>query len=282
LSSRKIIDFMSIKFLERVINKSTRIATTPIRILPSFIIIGAKKCGTTSLFNYLSEHPNIGAPTWKEISYFNTHFAKGRLWYKSFFPISIPNTESQDLITGEATASYICDPQAPERIASVLPNVKLIILLRNPVDRAYSHYHHTKRIGRENLDFENAIASEELRLEQIENKDQKSGFNYHEAYNYTYLSSGRYAEQLKNWFNLFDKQQLLILKSEDFFTHPEAIYQQVLDFLKLPYWSPQRFKKYNYNLYSQTIQPHIKKDLKEYFQPHNQKLYELLGVDFCW
>jgi hypothetical protein len=273
---------MSIKLIERVLNKSGRIATSPIRILPSFIIIGAKKCGTTSLFHYLSEHPNIGAPTWKEISYFNNHFRKGNLWYKSFFPISIPNSESQDLITGEATASYIGNPQAPQRIASTLPNVKLIVLLRNPIDRAYSHYHHTKRIGRENLDFEDAIASEELRLEKIENKSQESGFNYHKAYNYTYLSSGKYAEQLKNWFNLFNKQQLLILKSEDFFDRPEAIYQQVINFLNLPHWSPKSFKKYNYNRYSQTIQPRTKKDLKEYFQPHNQKLYELLGVDFCW
>jgi Sulfotransferase domain len=274
---------MNIKFVEKVLNKSGRLATTPIRLMPSFIIIGAKKCGTTSLFNYLSKHPNIGSPTWKEISYFNIHFDKGNIWYKSFFPISLPISESQDLITGEATASYICDSEAPERIATTLPDVKLIALLRNPVDRAYSHYHHTKRIGRENLAFEKAIAQEELRLEKIENnKSQESGFNYHKAYNYTYLSSGRYAEQLKNWFNLFDKQQLLILKSEDFFNHPEAIFQQVINFLKLPNWSPKNFQKYNYNRYSQIIKPSTRNYLREYFQPHNQKLYEQLGVDFGW
>jgi hypothetical protein len=273
---------MNMKFLEKVLNKTGRIATTPIRMMPDFLIIGAKKCGTTSLFHYLSKHPNIKAPAWKEISYFNTNFAKGKLWYKSLFPISIPNFESQDFITGEASASYICDPEAPERIATTFPNVKLIALLRNPVDRAYSHYHHTKRIGRENLTFEEAIAQEELRIKQIANNSQEPGSNLHQAYNYTYLSSGRYAEQLENWFNLFDRQQLLILKSEDFFSHPEIIYQQVLDFLNLPSWSPKNYRKYNYNRYSQSIKPSTKKFLQEYFQPHNQKLYELLGVDYGW
>jgi len=262
------------KFVERLLNKSGRIATSPMRILPSFIIIGAKKCGTTSLFHYLSEHPDIGEPTWKEISYFNIHFAKGKLWYKSFFPISLPKSEPQDLITGEATASYICHPQAPQRIAETLPEVKLIALLRNPVDRAFSHYHHTKRIGREDLDFEEAIAQEKSRVKQLENKNQ--------AYNYTYLSSGLYAEQLKNWLNLFDRQQLLILKSEDFFDHPEAIFQQVLNFLELPNWSLRNYRKYNYNFSAQMIEPSTRKYLREYFQPHNQKLYELLGVDFGW
>ena len=273
---------MDLKLVERVFNKSGRIITSRMRIMPSFLIIGAKKCGTTSLFNYLSKHPNIGAPTWKEISYFNIHFDRGSLWYRSFFPISLPKLDSQDLITGEATASYICHPQAPQRIAETLPNVKLIALLRNPVDRAYSHYHHTKRIGRENLSFEEAIAQEDSRVKQLEHESQELGLKSSPAYNYTYLSSGLYAEQLKNWLKLFNKQQLLILKSEDFFDCPEAIFKQVLNFLKLPDWSPQKYRKYNNNSYPQEIEPSTRKYLTEYFQPHNQKLYELLGVDFGW
>ncbi|HEY9771488.1 MAG TPA: sulfotransferase domain-containing protein [Coleofasciculaceae cyanobacterium] len=273
---------MNIKLVKKVFNRSGRIATSPMRIMPSFLIIGAKKCGTTSLFHYLSGHPNIGAPTWKEVSYFNIYYDRGNAWYKSFFPISLPKLDSQDLITGEATASYICHPQAPERIAATLPEVKLIALLRNPVDRAYSHYHHTKRIGRENLSFEEAIAQEESRVRQIENESRELELKSSPAYNYTYLASGLYAEQLKNWLKLFNKQQLLILKSEDFFNHPEAIFTQVLDFLKLPDWSPKKYQKYNNNLYCQTIEPNTRKRLIEYFQPHNQKLYELLGVDFDW
>lgn len=273
---------MNIKLVERVFNKSGRIVTSPMRIMPSFLIIGAKKCGTTSLFHYLSEHPNVGAPTWKEISYFNIYFDRGSLWYRSFFPLSLPKLDSQDLITGEATASYICHPQAAQRIAATLPDVKLIALLRNPVDRSYSHYHHTKRIGRENLSFEEAIAQEESRVEQLENESRELGLKSSPAYNYTYLSSGMYAEQLKNWLKLFNKQQLLILKSEDFFNRPETIFKQVLDFLKIPDWSPQKYRKYNNNSYSQKIKPSTRKYLTEYFQPHNQKLYELLGKDFGW
>ena len=246
------------------------------------MIIGAKKCGTTSLFRYLIEHPNVGAPTEKEISYFNIHFAKGILWYKSFFPMSLPGFKSQYLITGEATAGYICHSQAPQRIAATLPAVKLMALLRNPVDRAYSHYHHTKRIGREDFSFEEAIEQEELRVEQIETRSHELGSNHYGAYNYTYLSSGLYAEQLKNWLNLFDKQQLLILKSEDFFNHPGAIFKQVLDFLNLPNWQPKQYKQYNSNSYPKMIEPTTRKHLVEYFKPHNQRLYQLLGVNFDW
>ena len=185
-------------------------------------------------------------------------------------------------MTGEATASYICHAQAPYRIATTLPDVKLIVLLRNPVDRAYSHYHHTKRIGREDLSFEDAIAQEESRVRQIEARSREMGLKSSPAYNYTYLASGMYAEQLKNWLKMFDKEQLLILKSEDFFDRPEAVFKQVLDYLNLPDWVPKKYQKYNYNRYSQRIKPETKKYLKQYFEPHNQNLYELLGKDFGW
>lgn len=252
------------------------------RILPSFLIIGAKKCGTTSLFSYLCQHPNIGAPTWKEISYFNIHFNRGNLWYKSFFPLSLPKRDTQHLITGEATAEYICHPLAPQRIAATLPEVKLIALLRNPVERAYSHYHHTKRIGKEDLSFEEAIAREDSRVAQIEHESRQLGLKSSPAYNYTYLSSGMYAEQLEHWLPVFDRQRLLILKSEDFFNRPEATFKQVLEYLELPDWSPAKYRKYNYNRYSQTLDPSTRKDLIEYFRPHNQRLYELLQTDFGW
>lgn len=254
--------------------------TSPIRMMPSFLIIGAKKCGTTSLFRYLCQHPKVGEPTWKEISYFNIYFSKGNFWYKSFFPMSLP-AESETAIAGEATASYICHPQVPQRIAETLPDVKLIALLRNPVDRAYSHYHHTKRIGREGLSFEKAIAGETERVERLERQSRKLGFAS-PAYNYTYLSSGRYAEQLVNWLEVFDRQQLLILKSEDFFARPEAIFHRVLDYLELPSWSPKKFRKHNDNRYGRAMKPSTRKYLVDYFRPHNQRLYELLNVDFGW
>lgn len=268
--------------VERVLNKSGRIATSPLRILPSFIIIGAKKCGTTSLFQYLVEHPHVRPPSKKEISFFDINFAKGELWYRSFFPVYLPNLKSKHLITGEATASYICHSQAPERIAQVLPQVKLIALLRNPIERAYSHYHHTKRIGREDLSFEDAIAQEESRIRQMESESLRQGLSHSQAYNYTYLSSGFYAEQLRNWFHLFNRQQLLILKSEDFFKNPRIVYEQVINFLGLPQKSVKNFQKYNFNCYPEPLNPSTRSSLVEYFRPHNQSLYELLGVDFDW
>lgn len=264
--------------------KFGRILTSPIRIMPSFLIIGAKKCGTTSLFKYLIEHPYIGAPIEKEISFFDSNFRKGISWYKSYFPTLLPKLYKQSFLTGEATANYIDNPYAPKRIAETIPKVKLIALLRNPVDRAYSHYNHTSRIGREHLSFEEAIEQEEERVSQIRAgilKDKDGNF-YHQDYNYTYLSSGIYVEQLKVWLNLFSKKQILVTTSEDFFAEPSATFQQILNFLELPNYEPKHYKQYNSNSYQKMIEPTTRKHLVEYFKPHNERLYQLLGVNFDW
>ena len=264
--------------------KLGRILTSPIRMMPSFLIIGAKKCGTTSLFNYLIDHPFVGAPIKKEISFFDYNFGKGLNWYKSFFPTLLHRLFKHSFITGEATANYIDAPYAPKKIAEIIPKVKLIALLRNPVDRAYSHYHHTKRIGRENLSFEEAIDREEERIRNIKAgilKDRDGNY-YHKYYNYTYLSSGIYVEQLKVWQSLFSKKQILVLKSEDFFTETAASFEQVLNFLELPNWEPKHYQQYNPNRYQSMLNPTTRKSLVEYYNPHNQRLYQLLGVNFDW
>lgn len=264
--------------------KLGRILTSPVRIMPSFLIIGAKKCGTTSLFKYLIEHPNVGTPIKKEISFFDVNFRKGISWYKSYFPTVEQKLYKPCFITGEATANYIDNPDVPSRVAETIPNVKLIALLRNPVDRAYSHYYHTKRIGREFLSFEEAIEQEEERVKNIRSGilQDKYGNFYHQDYNYTYLSSGIYIEQLQAWFNLFSKKQILVLTSEDFFAKPAAIFQQVLDFLGLPSCELKQYKKYNYNRYANKIDPTTRQYLIEYFQPHNNKLYQLLDKKLNW
>ena len=135
----------------------------PWRKLPDFLIVGVMKGGTTSLFRYLVRHPQVLPPFRKEIKYFDCNYINGQNWYQAHFPLKKKFVGGSKL-TGEATPYYIFHPQAPMRIAEALPEAKIIILLRNPIDRAYSHYQHMVRVGREPLSFEEAIAAEPERL----------------------------------------------------------------------------------------------------------------------
>ena len=263
--------------------KIGRILTSPIRRMPDFLIIGAQKCGTTSLFDFLIQHPNIGKPHKKEISYFSYKYFRGTNWYKSFFPIFLPGFTQNFSLTGEATTEYICYPKSAQRIAKTIPKIKLIVLLRNPVDRAYSHYHHTKRVGKEHLSFEEAITKEKERVDWCLQNILDDENYYHENYHfYTYLSRGVYVDQIKHWLYLFDRKQFLFLKSEDLFSHPSKTFKQVLNFLELPIWEPKQYQKLNYNSYQNMIDSQTREKLVDYFKPHNEKLYQLLDMNFGW
>jgi hypothetical protein len=131
--------------------------------LPDFVIIGAHKCGTTSLYHSLTRHPHVEGAATKELEFFNRHFDKGIEWYRRCFPR--PRwKDGRRSITGEATPYYLFHPHAAKRMAEVVPRARMIVLLRNPVDRAYSHYHHRTRLGRETRSFEEAIEAETTRL----------------------------------------------------------------------------------------------------------------------
>jgi hypothetical protein len=173
-------------------------------------------------------------------------------------------------------------------VAAALPHVKLIVLLRNPVDRAYSQYHHAVELGHETIPtFEEAIEGEEERTAREREKILQDEHYYSEQYKHlSYLSKGIYVDQLQAWMALFPKEQFLILKSEEFYADPAASFKDVLAFLNLPeVETPVRktaYKQYNNNAYSSKMDPATRKRLIEYFKPHNARLYDLLGVDFGW
>lgn len=283
-SANNISNFMPVskRALARI-PKVYRNLTSSIRLMPNFIVIGAQKCGTTSLFEYLIEHPSISAPARKEIAFFSRHFSKGINCYRSYFPTLFHRLGRQGHITGEASTGYICHPHAPRRIAETIPQVKLIALLRNPVDRAYSHYHHTVRRGRENLSFEEAIEKEDERLHGLVERMLENENYYNKNFHYySYLSRGIYVEQLKIWLEAFRRDQILILRSESLDTQPSATLEKVLNFLDVPCWEPKKYERYNSNSYIKRIDPATRQYLIDYFKPHNEKLYKLLGVNFDW
>jgi len=174
-------------------------------------------------------------------------------------------------------------PEVPERMAKVLPEARLIALLRNPVDRAYSQYHHQVRNGTETLSFEEAIEAEEARLRK--ERDEATGEGRYAGLNhrhFSYLPRGIYADQLARWMRLFGEERLLVLKSEDFFERPRASLKRVLSFLDLPDWEPDASWRVSKKASYEDMDPAIRRRLEEFFEPHNRRLYELLFTDFGW
>ncbi len=277
-----------------LLQKIYRAATCSIRLLPDFIIIGAQRGGTTSLYNYLAEHPGIGAASIKEVHFFDTpHFKQGLAWYRAHFPTVAEKFYAErfqklKFITGEASPYYLFYPHAPARIAGALPGVKLIVMVRNPVDRAYSHYYHELAGGAEQLSsFEEAIEQESKRLAGVPEKMQEDeryySFNHR---HFSYLARGIYVDQLRPWMSQFSREQILIIKSEDFYTDPAAIFKQSLAFLGLESFPPTGGREDIFKRYNDTKPPRMntttRKRLIEFFSPHNARLYEFLGRDFGW
>jgi hypothetical protein len=247
--------------------------------LPNFIIVGVDKGGTTSLFYQLAEHPQIVPPVrfpqWeggKEIHYFSYYYSRGLGWYRANFPELSPGQ-----ITGEASGTYLSSPAAPERIHAVLPRVKLIALLRNPIERAFSHFKHWVREGKDDLRTFDGVIDRELAGTIGDRWDPLE---------WAYLGKGVYVQHLKRWHRYFDREQLMIIKSEDLFSRPQAVLEEVTDFLEIERYRPANADRvYNEAPDAQSgwqIDPKLRARLAEYFQPYNRDLYEYLGRDFAW
>lgn len=256
--------------------------TSKNRMLPEFLIIGSQRAGTTSLYNYLAGHPNIRRAIVKEVHFFDNHFQKGFEWYRGHFPVQAPANGERRTITGEATPYYIFHPHAAQRIAALFPSVKIIVLLRNPVDRAYSHYQHEVKLGYETLSFEEAVDQENTRLAgELDRFSADESYRSFKHQHFSYLSRGIYVDQLKHWLKFFPRDQFLVIKSEDLFQSRQEIFSQVLEFLDLPAWSLPKTRVHN-QLQYQEMSASTRERFGAYFEPYNQELYSFLERDFGW
>ena len=253
--------------------------TSPFRPLPDFLVVGAQKAGTTALYEYLRRHPQISGPSWKEVSFFDRHWARGESWYRGNFP-NVARTRGKHV--GEASPSYVFHPLAPQRVEEVVPEARLIVLVRNPVDRALSQYNHEVALGREPLPFEEALDAEEERLRgEQERMAADPRYFSREWWSHTYKARGRYAEQLERWLAVFPREQLLVLPSDDLGSDPARAHAQVLEFLGA---SPQRLDSYPrvYEREYEPMKPETRERLAAEFEEPNRRLYELLGRDLGW
>lgn len=216
--------------------------------LPDYLILGAQRCGTTSMMNYIADHPGVGRVPRREIKFFYQNWKRGWRWYESLFG------DEPGLLHGEKSPSYLIFPSTPVRVMERIPKAKFIALLRNPVHRALSQYGMRKRLIGVNVSFDD--------------------FNWRNGY---MLERGHYATQLKRWFKHYPRSQFLILKSEDFFEDTRGTMDRVWDFLGLERVHPEQYQVHGSNTEATKVSDESIRKLEEYYAPHRRELKELLG-----
>jgi sulfotransferase family protein len=264
-----------------------RRGTSRARTLPNAIIIGGQKCGTSSLFSYLTANPSIVGGERKEIHFFDRFYERGPAWYRAQFPTTrqlrqLAESSGLRPVVCEATPDYIANPLIPSRVRGLVPDVKLIALLRDPVERTVSHYHHSVRKRYEPLPLPEALDREPERLEgewdRILSEPLYQSFAHQ---HHSYLVRGHYAEQLGWWLSVFPKEQLLVLDAAEFFADPSVTVKRVCDFLGIEDHSLASYPVLGNRGYP-NVDDDVQQRLKAYFEPHNARLWNLLGTRFTW
>lgn len=198
---------------------------------PNFFIVGASKAGTTSLYEYLKKIPEIYMSTVKEPSYFCTTSYPENLFLEVIRDkkkyLNLFSKVKDEMGIGEASALYLIDPQAPELIYKKLPHARIIIILRDPIERAYSHYLHAIRVGSEKLPFSDAIKN--AYDEKIKGVESTKGL---------LLEIGYYSKPVKKYLDIFGKNQVKIIIFEEFIQNSDKIIKEILNFLGIEYSSP--------------------------------------------
>jgi Sulfotransferase domain len=257
-------------------------ATSRWRLDPSFMIIGGQRCGTTTLFKALAAHPRVlRPPADKGTDYYSLYYGRGRSWYRSRMPLAPRGGSGRQAF--EACTYYMFHPFAIERIATDFPDLKLVVLLRDPVVRAYSAYKHEYARGFETeTDFLRAVQLEDARLEG-ELDRMRADVNYESIphRHHAYRRRGQYAEQLVRVFEHFPRHQVHVIDSEAFFAEPSAEYRHLIDFLGLDRWEPHSFAAEKARL-GAPMPDDARHFLVEHYRPHDAALADLLGRPLAW
>ena len=263
-----------------------RRGTARLRLRPTFLVIGAQKAGTRSLHGYLSDHPAILCATPKEVHYFDYAYNRGDGWYRAHFPLATRHSATHRKVgvvpaVGEVTPAYLFDSLVPKRVHAFDPGMKLIAVLRDPVSRAYSHYQMQTRLAREAGSFEEALADEAKGL-PVGRERITSGPDASESARRTsYIARGRYAEQLERWLELFPREQLLVLLSEELLIEPANAMFRIARFLDVPEYRSASYVRRNVNEYA-PMDPATREQLALTYESDNRRLEVLLGRTLDW
>lgn len=247
------------------------------RKLPDFLMLGAMKAGTTFLFHHLNQHPDVKMSRIQEINYFAKRYHRSLRFYRSFFPL-----QSDRKLTGESGIYYLLHPCAAQRVKKHLPNAKFIVLMRNPIHRAYSNYNQIKQVDFVK-NFDEAIALEKERtskyLDKIKNRTYYRSIEF-EAY--SYAARGLYAHQLKYWFEHFPKEQFYFVKSEELFADPQNVFDELHDFLGLSAYKYENIEPQNVRGYEMEMSKETEDYLKEFYREDMLELQKMIGKKFSW
>lgn len=249
--------------------------TTP---APHFLIIGTQKGGTSSLYSALTQHPQILRATRKEVHFFDQYYGRGHNWYLKQFPDCQPGQ-----VTGEASPFYMAHPLVAARIAEHCPDTRLIVLLRNPADRAISHYHQEFRRHHDPLTLQQALDAEEERTrDDWHALAQGKLLTHSAAQRFSYRQRGHYAEQLAPFLQRFPRENMAIYSSEQFFQQPYSLLPQLYHFLGVdPSFRPADLLPRKPGHYGQGDQA-VRSALLEYYRPMNEALFDMIGQRFDW
>jgi len=246
---------------------------------PAFLLVGGQRCGTTSLFRALIAHPAIVSANYhKGVNYFDVNYARGPSWYRGHFPIERDGQRR----CFDASGYYMFHPHAPGRILHDLPGIKIVAMVRDPVERAYSAYQHEYARGFESESFDRALELESRRVgpeldRMLADEGYQSMVHRHQAYR----ARGHYADQLQPFVDALGRSQVHVMESERFFAEPEQEYARLLEFLGAPVAMPARFDRYNARSRA-PMGESVRDELTDYFAAHDERLSQLLGRAPVW
>ena len=261
--------------------------TSDLRMTPSFLLAGAQRCGTTSLYRALVSHPAVLPPVHhKGVNYFDVGYQKGWAWYQAHFPVralaAMRNGSAGPPITFDASGYYMYHPHAPARFAADLPDVKVLVVLRDPIERAWSAFKHETARGFETESFTRALELEDERVEadlaRMESDPHAEGFSHR---HHSYRRRGQYVEQLQRIVDVVPRERLLVLDSQDFFTRPHEEFSRVTEFLGLPHHEPEKFDRWNARPGSE-VDPAARAWLARRLAPYDEALTTFLGEQPSW
>jgi hypothetical protein len=258
---------------------SWRLATQRVRHLPTTVIVGAQKAGTTQLYAYMVKHPRCYGAAEKEVDYFSKHPKRPVAWYRSRFPWRGRVLRRQGHVV-EASPSYLPTPSALRKMQAVLPNARVIAILRDPVSRAFSHYQHKKTRHLESRSFAEAV-EEEIRTNAFP-AQWGVALRDDAAPMLGYVARGYYALQLELLGKMYRRNRVLVLDSASLFADTAATCNRVFDYMGLEGFDVEPGKVYNRGFYQEKIDPRVADRLREHYRPYDEMLEELLGQSFGW
>lgn len=250
------------------------------RMSPAFLIVGAQKAGTTFLYQELIGHPQVRPALTKEIHFLDDHFDRGLPWYLGHFE----RVGGAHAVTGESSPGYLFHPHAPTRARALLPGVRAIVLLRDPVFRAYSHFRHERRLGFESEpSFARAIELEPFRTtHEIERMTREPGYVSHATRHFTYVARGHYAPQIERWIDALGRSRVKVVMSSSLYERPREVLDDVEHFLGLDPWQPEVVGPNDMANGGSPLDAGLERDLRARYEESDERLRRLLGHDLGW